>query len=117
MSASCVSVQTSLESFVEKDIKQVAAEWQKKLVHTSNGVSEFSVAHKDKLDHAERTVDRYITQELQQDIPTGIRIEKIEILRTTLCMYSSISERLYVKYNLIINCRYDTSASPVPLSQ
>ena len=71
MSASSESIQSSLEKFAEMNIKTVASEWQKELVHVSDQVSGFSLTHKDKLGHAGETVDRYITQELQQDIPTG----------------------------------------------
>lgn len=71
MSGSCTTIQTSLESFAEQGLKQAAADWQKELAHTSDRVCEFALAHKDKLEQAKKTIDNYVTKELQHDIPTG----------------------------------------------
>lgn len=71
MTGSCTTIQTSLESFAEQGLKQAAVDWQKELAHASDRVGEFTLAHKDKLVQAEKTVDNYVTKELLQDIPTG----------------------------------------------
>ena len=60
-----------MESFAEQGLKQTAAGWQEELAHASDRVSEFTLAHKDKLEQAKKTVDNYVTKELVQDIPTG----------------------------------------------
>ena len=71
MGATCSSIQASLEGFVGQELKQKSTDWQKQLLHISDKVCEFSVTHKDKVGQAEKMVDKYINQELQQDIPTG----------------------------------------------
>ena len=71
MSNSCTTIQASLEGFTEQNLKQAVTDWKKELAHTSDQVSEFTLAHKDKLDQVKKTVDNYVTKELLQDIPTG----------------------------------------------
>lgn len=39
--------------------------------HASDSVGEFALTHRDKLELAKKTVDNYVTKELQHDIPTG----------------------------------------------
>lgn len=71
MDTACLSIQASLEGFVEQELKQMSTDWKNHLLHVSDKVCEFSVTHKDKVGQAEKMVDKYINQELQQDIPTG----------------------------------------------
>ena len=71
MNDSCTTIQTSLENFTEQGLQQVAVHWQKELAHASDSVGEFALTHRDKLELAKKTVDNYVTKELQHDIPTG----------------------------------------------
>ena len=56
---------------MEQGLKQTSTDWQKQLLHVSDKVCEFSLTHSNKVGLAEKMVDTYINQELQQDIPTG----------------------------------------------
>ena len=71
MGGTCTSIKDSLESFAEQNLKDATQEWQRELGHASESVGKFSTVHKDKLGKAKETVDRYITHELKQDVPTG----------------------------------------------
>ena len=89
MTTSCGSIQASLGNIAEQGIKQMASTWQEELVHASERVSEFTLAHKDKLGQAEASVGRYMTEELKQDIPTGNNCININE-----CLYECMSYHL-----------------------
>ena len=71
VTCTCTSIQDSLESFAEQNLKKAVQEWQTELSHTSDRVGKFSTVHGDKLGKAKEVVDKYITHELKQDVPTG----------------------------------------------
>ena len=72
MSTTCASLTSSLDAMATSGIKAPSDEWVEQVNFLSGGVATHVSDHTHKLAQAQSMVDRYVNDELVQDIPTGM---------------------------------------------
>lgn len=68
----CNNVVGSLETLAQHRVQETAHHWNEEIKSTSDAVSQFASDQDSKLKKMQSTVDKYVSEDLQKDLPTGI---------------------------------------------